>query len=355
MCNTNITNLLLGWYQTHRRDLPWRSTSDPYRIWLSEVMLQQTRVETVIPYYERWLQAFPTLRKVAEAELESLLKLWEGLGYYNRCRNFWLAAKEVQSRWKGCIPTDPTVFQSLPGVGPYTAAAVLSIAYGLPLPVVDGNVRRWLARYLGLRTMTPYNRKRMRNRLATWLPADRPGDFNQAVMELGARICRPTRPRCKSCPVAAACHANTRRQVDRYPRREVKKPLPVKTVVVGLLWHRSRFLITRRDEKTHLGGLWELPGGKVEPGESLPAALKREFREECGLEVLPGKKVGTVQHAYSHFAIDLHLYHCSSPNPQTIQTRQPYRWITPGEISHFPFPAANHKLFTLCRRQQWAS
>ncbi len=353
MYNTSFNETLLPWYTQHRRNLPWRQTTDPYAIWLSEIMLQQTQVDTVIPYYHRWLRRYPTIEAVAEAELESLLKLWEGLGYYQRCRHFWEAAKQVRNRFRGKIPQRYDDFRSLPGVGDYTAAAVLSIAFGQPYPVLDGNVKRFMARYRGIRYFTPTNLRRITAFLANQIRQNNPGDFNQAIMEIGARICRPRKPLCADCPVQSTCRAFARGQVESYPRKTVKKPIPEEEVVVGLLWKDNRFLITRRKETGHLGGLWELPGGKVEAGEALEAALKREFWEECGVNISVGNRVGVVRHAYSHFKIHLTLFHCYPLKGTTVSPIQPFRWIFPSDINSYPFPKANHKLFSLCNSQEW--
>ncbi|MFQ6615048.1 MAG: A/G-specific adenine glycosylase [Fidelibacterota bacterium] len=353
MYTASNADALFGWYKKNGRNLPWRETKEPYPIWLSEVMLQQTQVMKVIPYYHRWLIRFPTLASVAEAEPESLLKVWEGLGYYQRCHNFRQAAVLVRDRYRGVIPSDYERFRALPGVGEYTAAAVLSMAFGKPLPVMDGNVKRVLARYLGMRKLSPVNLRRMHAFLRKQISHERPGLFNQAMMELGARICRPRSPFCEQCPLAGSCRALARGKVESYPRKTARKPVPHYEVVIGLLWRKNHFLITRRKANGHLGGLWELPGGKIESGEAPESALRREFLEECRTSIAVGSPVGAVKHTYSHFSIHLQLYHCYPHNSAAILPVQSHRWIKPEEIDRYPFPAANHKLFALCREQDW--
>ncbi len=316
-------------------------------------MLQQTQVDTVIPYYTKWLNRYPTITAVANTDLEALLKIWEGLGYYQRCRNFWLAAQEVRDRFNRQIPEDSHTFRALPGVGDYTTAAVCSIAFKKPLPVIDGNVRRFMARFLGLRTLTPYNRKRILRFLERQISHELPGDFNQAMMEIGATICKPKTPLCKECPVRKECHAFTSGKPEFYPEKAAKKEIPVQKAVIGLLWKGDKFLIARRDDKRHLGGLWELPGGKMESGEMEGETLVREFKEECAVDVIVGKRVGQVKHTYSHFQVHLTLYHCFPKNGAAVISDQPIRWIMPEQIGDFPFPGATHKLFALCDQQEW--
>ncbi|NOZ75486.1 MAG: A/G-specific adenine glycosylase, partial [FCB group bacterium] len=341
MYTTSIIHDLLNWYRDHHRDLPWRNTNDPYRIWLSEVMLQQTQVMTVIPYYHRWLHRFPTLKSVANADRETLLKVWEGLGYYQRCRNFHRAAVMIQDKYQGIIPSDYKQFRALPGVGDYTVAAVLSMAFHQSLPVLDGNVKRFLARYFGMRNLSPFNLRRQQSFLEKAIQPVEPGIFNQAIMEVGSRICRPRNPNCDQCPVADTCQARVRGNVETYPQKTKRKTPPHYNVVIGLLWNKERFLITRRAENGHLGGLWELPGGKIEPGETAEMALRREFIEECRVHIVPGSRVGVVRHTYSHFSIRIALFHCFLVNEnEPVIPLQPHRWIQPENVNDYPFPKA---------------
>ncbi|MEE2876552.1 MAG: A/G-specific adenine glycosylase [Candidatus Neomarinimicrobiota bacterium] len=347
---------ILHWYDGNARDLPWRGENDPYRIWLSEVMLQQTRVETVIPYYNRWLKRFPTLESVAKSERDQLLKAWEGLGYYSRCRNFHEACRLVWTKYGGDIPMAWEAFRSLPGVGDYTAAAVLSIAFNQSYPALDANVRRVMARLLSYTKPMEKGTPRFKIKLLEWMDNRRPGDFNQAMMELGSEVCRNSKPRCSVCPLVRFCQSKQDGTVSDFPVKSARKPRPHRTIVAAIIWREGRFLIQKRPDDGLLGGLWEFPGGKVEKGESLSDALIREIHEETGLLVKEGKKVGKVNHAYTHFSITLHLYHCRLLNGSIFHSDSKLcRWISPVERSQFAFPRANHKLFEILDLRSWSA
>ncbi|MBA3584678.1 MAG: A/G-specific adenine glycosylase, partial [Gemmatimonadetes bacterium] len=245
---------LLAWYDRQQRDLPWRRERDPYRVWVSEVMLQQTRVETVLPYYERWMKRFPALDDLADADPEDVLRAWSGLGYYARARNLHRAAMTVRERHGAVLPNDAARLRELPGVGAYTAGAVASIAFGRPEPAVDGNARRVLCRLFDLASPSAAELFR---RAAALVDPDRPGDFNQALMELGATVCRPRAPRCARCPLARGCRARARGTAEYRPRARSGGPVPafrVGTAVV--VSSRGRFLLGRRPPRGLLGGLW---------------------------------------------------------------------------------------------------
>ena len=326
---------------------------DPYRIWLAETMLQQTQVATVIPYYQRWLGKFPTLKSVAKAHIDELLKYWEGLGYYRRCHYFHKAAKEVLTKHKGAIPRQLNMFRSLPGVGDYTASAVLSIAFNLPLVTMDGNVRRVGARLLRRRNLTPFNRRVIKHKLQRWLDQKRPGDFNQALMDLGNLVCRPNQAHCHTCPLTKYCQAYQTGRPENYPHVVRRKPIPHYQVVAGIIWHGNRFLIQRRPESGLLGGLWEFPGGKVQAGETSQAALLREIREECQAEVEVMGEIGSARHTYTHFSITFTLFHCRFQDADGVPNGATRRWITPTEVPNYAFPKVNHKLFSLLDQQGW--
>ncbi len=353
MFNRDFAVELLAWYQQHKRRLPWRETRDPYHVWLAETMLQQTQVETVIPYYHRWLKKFPILQSVAEAPIDDLLKYWEGLGYYRRCHHFHQAAQYIFKNHEGTVPQQWASFRPLPGVGDYTASAVLSIAFNLPLPAIDGNIRRVVARLLRKRNLTPYNQRIIKSKLQGWLDKERPGDFNQALMDLGTLVCRPDQAHCQDCPLTKYCQAYKTVNPKAYPRTIRRKPLPHYQVVAGIIWQGERFLIQRRPDKGLLGGLWEFPGGKLQAGETHQAALLREIREECQTEIEVLRAIGSARHAYTHLKITFTLFHCRLRDSVEIPQAQSRRWITPADVSRYAFPQVNHKLFPLLDQQGW--
>jgi A/G-specific adenine glycosylase len=344
------TERLLAWYRASHRDLPWRRTGDIYAVWVSEVMLQQTRVETVIPYYERFLARFPTAASLAAAPLQDVLKLWEGLGYYGRARHFHRAAQRVVAEHGGRVPTDYEAFRALPGVGDYIAAAVLSIAAGAPHAVVDGNVLRVWARFRGIGEEVRAAKvvRRIREELRAAIPADEPGDFNQALMELGATVCTPSSPRCPLCPLAAECTAFHEGRTAELPVRSVRPAVPHHRIAVAVIRRRDgRLLIQQRPPEGLLGGLWEFPGGKIEPGETPEEAVRRECREETGLDVAVEAELAEVRHAYSHFSVTLHVFACRASG--RTRAGRPRRWVRAAELDDLPFPAANKKFFARLR------
>lgn len=338
--------LLLGWFAVHRRDLPWRQNRSLYRVWVAEVMLQQTRVETVVPYYRRFLRRFPTLKRLAEAPLQDVLKAWEGLGYYSRAHNLWQAARLVRDNFHGRIPGDYGEFRKLLGVGDYIAAAVLSIGCGLAFPVVDGNVLRVVCRWQGIGTdiRRQSTREVVRAFLQEIIPPAAPGEFNEALMELGALICTPKNPACGQCPLRPRCHAHGRGLTAALPVKSRRAPQPLFQVALAVIVRGGKFFIQQRPEQGHLGGLWEFPGGKCRATEKPEQAVVRECREEIAAEVKVLAKLAEVPHAYTHFKIVLHVFVCRlrSGNPRT---GQPHAWVKFAELRKYPFPAANHKFF----------
>ena len=335
---TTLVQKLLRWYRGHARDLPWRRTRDPYRVWLSEIMLQQTRVETVQDYYHRFLEAFPGVEDLAAATEDRVLKLWEGLGYYSRARNLLKAARWVVRESGGSFPEDAGSLQALPGVGRYTAGAIASIAFGERTPVLDGNVKRVLARLFAVRESidTAAVEKRLWGLADTLVSARAPGDSNQALMELGARICIPRRPRCEACPVEGLCEARASGLTGALPVRKDRKPLPHHAIVAAALKKNGRYLFGRRPSEGMLGGLWEFPGGKVGPGERQAGALEREIREELGLDVTVGDRIAFVDHAYTHFKITLHLYRCKVlAGKLEARYHTSLKWIRPADFHNY--------------------
>jgi len=346
---------LLNWYADNKRAMPWRETDDPYRIWVSEVMLQQTRVDTVRDYYPHFLEAFPTVEALADAERDEVLKHWEGLGFYARARHLHEAARTVVEEHDGTVPDTMDAIRDLKGVGPYTAAAVLSIAHDRPHAVLDGNVTRVLSRVFAVdEDATTTAAERALRALANDLLApDRPGDFNQAVMELGALVCTPSTPLCDRCPLRDVCRAHAAGTEEDYPVTPESEPVPHHDVAVGLVFDDDRLLIQRRPDEGLLGGLWEFPGGKQKEDESLEAACRRELNEELGIDVAIDDPFYTLSHAYSHFKITLHAFRCHvADGTPEAREGQPFRWVEIDELDEYAFPRANRRLIEELERRQ---
>ena len=341
------TQRLLAWYQRHGRDLPWRHTRDPYAIWVSEIMCQQTRVETVIGYYERWMQSFPTIQSLAEAREHDVLKCWEGLGYYRRARHLHQSAQRIMDEFRGEFPRDYDSILSLKGVGGYTSAAIGSIAFGIPKGVVDGNVLRVATRVLGINN--DIRKSTTVREIQSWMDAvidtHSPGDFNQAVMELGATICSPTKPSCEQCPLANGCVAFAMAATDKIPYKSPAKKIPHHPIGVAVIKNRDgHVLIGRRRSDQMLGGLWEFPGGKQELDESIEQTVVREIKEELDLDIEIHRPMINVPHAYSHFKVTLHVYECllrSYEQEPKALVHEELRWIHPEKLDEYPFPKAN--------------
>ena len=347
---------LLAWYDMHAADLPWRRTQDAYRVWLSEIMLQQTQVETVIPYYHRFLDTYPSFEALAAAPLDDVLKLWEGLGYYSRARRLHQCAQTAVSDYGGQMPRSAAELQQLPGIGRYTAGAIASIAFDEAAPVLDGNVIRVFARLRDLDDDVTKSavRKKLWSLAETWLPAERPGDYNQALMELGRTVCRPRNPRCDICPLRENCLAYGRGTQAERPVKRKRAPTPHYDVTAGLIWNEAgQLLIARRPLDGLLGGLWEFPGGKQEDGESLPACLRRELREELAIDVEVGVLFTVVKHGFTHFKITLHAFTCTyrSGEPQALGVHD-WRWVLPDELADYSFGKADRLIIEEIERRR---
>ncbi len=355
-----IQDALLRWWDADHADLPWRRSEDPYAIWVSEIMLQQTQITTVIPYFERWMARFPTVQALAEASLDEVLKLWEGLGYYSRARNLHAAANMVMVDWNGRLPQTAADLMKLKGIGRYTAGAIASIAFNEPAPVLDGNVIRVLSRLTDLPDdVTQTSTKNDLWQLAEELvPPDRPGDFNQALMELGQQICLPARPMCLLCPLPTHCLARQRGTQLERPVRPPRKRTPHYDVVAGIIWARdavvgdpdSKFLIAQRPLDGLLGGLWEFPGGKQEANETLSQALIREIEEELAIQIEVGEFVTQIKHAYTHFRITLHAFQARhlSDSPQHLGVAD-HAWVTLAELDSYAFAVTDRKIIAALR------
>jgi len=339
---------LLDWYRDGQRSLPWRGAVDPYHVLVSEVILQQTRVEQGLPYYERFVARFPTLADLAEAGEEDVLRVWEGLGYYRRARHLHAAAQIIRERHGGRVPDDLAALEGLPGIGPYTAAAVGSIAYGLPRAALDGNALRVLSRVFRVADdprRTPVRRilQAAADRL---LPDGAAGDFNQAVMELGARVCTPRAPDCAACPLSGICGARAAGDPTAYPvqadrpRRDLRSE-----AALALFDGTGRLLVRKRPIGGLLGGLWELPTGPVAPDTPPREAAVRLAETILPVPCVVSESLAVIRHGFSHFRLQLEVFTSTLPRPEhPPEVEPPLRWADREERIHLPFPRFIRKL-----------
>ncbi len=353
---SSLTSALLAWYDANAAPLPWRASKDPYRVWLSEIMLQQTQVDTVIPFFLRFLEAYPTVEALAAAPLDDVLKRWEGLGYYSRARNLHRAAQSVVVDFGGRFPDTVEGLQKLPGIGRYTAGAVASIAYDQRAPLLDGNVIRVFARLIDLDedVTQASTQARLWSLAEEWLPEQRAGDYNQSLMELGRVVCKPRDPLCAACPIQVHCLAYAQGTQRERPVKRAKAPTPHYDVTAGMIWDAAgRLLIAQRPLDGLLGGLWEFPGGKQEAGESLEDCLRRELREELAIEVDVGEQFAVVHHGFTHFRITLHAFTCTyvSGEPQALGVRA-WAWVTPDELDAYSFGKADRQVIDALRSRR---
>ena len=343
-----VAKKILRWYGRHQRDLPWRRTSDPYAVWVSEIMLQQTQVQTVLPYYRRFLACFPTVQALAAASLDDVLKAWENLGYYSRARHLHAAAREIVERWQGMLPSTAEELLHVPGIGPYTAAAIASIAYGEKTPALDGNVKRVLCRLFAVQKPLDQNQthRRLRELAEGVIPRREPGRFNQGLMDLGAMICTPRKPACDHCPLRDLCRAAAKGLQEKLPVKRKKSTLPHKQMTAAVLVDkRGRYLVVQRPAQGLLGGLWGFPGGAGQDGQSLQQSLRRAVKEELGITVGCQKKLAAVSHVYSHFSITLSVYRCSirDGKPRALKCQR-VKWAAPEKLHRLPFSRADRKV-----------
>jgi A/G-specific adenine glycosylase len=348
-----IGQRLLAWYEYHRRDLPWRRTEDPYAIWVAEIMLQQTRVETVLSYYDNFLRRFPTVQDLATASLDDVLKTWEGLGYYARARNLYAAAQLVVRDLEGQVPSSPEALLALPGVGRYTAGAIASIAFGHDAVALDGNLRRVLCRIFAIDDDPgrPNTQRHLEELALAMMPPGRGGDLNQALMDLGATTCLPSNPRCLVCPLLNYCCARQQGIQNELPIRATRTHRPHRDVTAGVIWDGDgHLLITQRPLDGMLGGLWEFPGGKRRPGEALVTCLQREIDEELSIGIEVGDLLCTIEHAFTHFQMTLYAFHCQwrSGTPQRVECKD-LRWVTLDELDGFAFGVADQRIIAHLR------
>ena len=339
-------NSILDWYDINKRNLPWRLTKDPYKIWLSEVMLQQTQVSTVIPYYENWIRKFPTVDSVAKVNIDEALKMWEGLGYYKRCRNFHSAAKIIVSKHNGMIPNSYNILLSLPGVGNYVASAILSIAFNKKFAAIDTNLNRVISRILGIKKLTKWNKNRI-NKYATLLVGhQRPGDVNQALMDIGSQLCTTKKALCSSCPNQNICKAFQSSNPLQFPQILAKKPPRLKKFVAGYISLNKNIIINKRPNNVMLGGLWQLPTFEFKESEKR-ADIEDLFRKKVGKDINIEGKIGIVKHEYSHLKAEVALYLFSKKN-NSIKLDDS-KWIKINDVDEYAFSNVNHKLIQLMR------
>lgn len=345
---------LLAWYSKNRRDLPWRHTTDPYPVWVAEVMLQQTQVQTVIPYYHRFLARFPSIEALAGSSTEDLLHLWAGLGYYSRARNLQRAACLIVERFGGQFPNTHAGLAALPGIGRYTAAAILSIAFGQPYAVLDGNVTRVLARLLSIEGdpgSTPVQKWLWRS-AQTLLPLENPGDFNQAVMELGATVCSPRQPRCCSCPWQWACAAHKEGRQEVLPAKRPRAAARKSRQAAIVLRHRGRYWIVHRNGQRLLEGFWEFPSAEFSRAPSnLGAAVSRWIRRQHGLKVRHLRPLLTVKHSITVRRIELAVFEAELGPGSPRAHGGNGRWVRLSEMEHLPFPSASRQILQALRQR----
>ena len=353
-----LPGLLLDWFSRHQRPLPWRQDYDPYRVWLSEIMLQQTQMDRAVEYFQRFTARFPDVAALALGAEEDVLRLWEGLGYYSRARNLLKTARAVMARHAGQFPAELESLLQLPGVGAYTAGAVRSIAFNLPAVAVDANVERVLSRVYDIAdpVQAPATRKRIAALAAGLVPQGRAREFNQALMEFGALLCKARNPACAQCPLEKSCLALANGTVAQRPVKAAPKAIVPIGMGTGVIWHEGLFYIQKRKAGGVWGGLWEFPGGRMEPGETPEQTAVRELLEETGFSARPDGKLAVIRHSYTVYRVTLHAYLMRLPDgappapaPQ-LNAATAYRWATLKALEHMAFPAAQRKLIAVLER-----
>ena len=363
----DIQNSLQEWFKKNGRHwIPWKLKQDgsipqsgesisPYEIWIAEVMLQQTQLKVVIPYWKKWMRVFPTLTCLAETDLENVLMIWQGLGYYSRANRIHQASKILSEFIGKTIDQDPHAWPnkidqwtSLPGIGRSTAGSIISSAFDLPTPILDGNVKRIFSRLLATEKTPQKNEKKLWEFSSLLISNQSPRDFNQALMDLGATICTPKKPSCFSCPLQNFCVAYAKYDPDEFPTKEMTKIKPFQEIGIGLVFNQNgELLIDQRLETSSMGGLWEFPGGKRNSDESIENTIKREFKEELGIVVKVGAKLISFEHTYTHKKLYFTVHICEwvSGEPKPLAS-QKLLWVPPDKLSEFPFPAANTKIIS---------
>lgn len=347
---------MLDWFSKEARDLPWRHHYVPYEVWISEIMLQQTQVKTVLPYFERWLKVFPDVKALARAPIEKVLKHWEGLGYYSRARNLHKAAQMIVRDHDGHFPSDFEAILKLPGIGRYTAGAISSIAFNQNRPIVDGNVIRVLSRVMNFTkdTSDPKNLGFFWKQMEDLIPKGKARYFNQSVMELGALICSPKSPDCPHCPLKKICKSNAIGNQDLLPLRGKKVKLESIQVALAVIFKDGKVFIQQRPLKGLMGGLWEFPGGKVKPKERIENALKREIKEELSISIKNIKPFMRIDHGYTKFKVDLRCFLADyNSGKLKLNVAQKGKWVSISKLREHAFPAANVKLIAALQKKRF--
>ncbi|MGO9018245.1 MAG: A/G-specific adenine glycosylase [Syntrophobacteraceae bacterium] len=346
-----IQHQVLSWFELNGRDLPWRKSYSPYQVWISEIMLQQTQVRTVVPYFLRWMEKFPDPAAVAAAGERDIMLAWEGLGYYTRAKNIHRTAQVLVSNFGGRIPDDFNALIALPGIGRYTAGAIQSIAFNLDFPAVDANAARILRRLFNRSNSSgsATSETGLRKLAAEILPRGRARQFNQALMDLGATICLPELPRCDCCPLAEFCEGKKCGLSELESGSNRSRPATPIEVSIGVIIRDGRIFIQKRPDSGLMPYLWEFPGGKINEGESPKKAVVREIKEELGIGVRPLEKLALIRHCYTRFRVALHAYLCEVcdvlPGKEPVlRAAVECRWVPPAELALYPFPAANRRL-----------
>jgi len=336
-----IQTELLRWFEKNKRDLPWRKTTDPYAIWVSEIMLQQTQVATVVPYYQRFLKSFPTVRQLAKADLSKVLKVWEGLGYYSRARNLHRASRIVSNHFNGKIPDNLTDLRTLPGIGRSTAGGILSIAFNKEAPILDGNVKRVLSRLFAI---TGYPARGETEGLLwhlseSLLPTSHASSFNQGLMDLGATTCTPKEPHCPKCPLRDLCKGKASGDPERFPSKAMRKKIPHLEAISAVIRENGKVLLRQRPPEGLLGGLWEFPNWKNDENGRSRFKLRNHIKKDMGMIAEVRGVIGTFRQTFSHFKLTLHVYDCKSKNGM-----ERGRWVPIKNLSLFPMSRIHRRV-----------
>jgi len=342
---------LIFWYHSNNYNMPWRKTKSPYKIWISEIILQQTQVKTGKKYYIKWMRKFPTVKKLASSNIDKVLKAWEGLGYYQRAHNLHFTSKIINNKYNKKIPNTYDELVQLKGIGDYTASAILSIAYDKPYAAIDGNIKRVMSRLYMIdnkKEIISFSKLKIEKNMKYFSPSD----INQSLMDLGREICKPKNPKCLICPIHNYCLAFKKNKISLFPPKKIPKKTPIFNVIVGIIWLDNKLLISKRKKDGLLGGLWELPGGKVEGNESSSKCLKREILEEINIKITINEKIGKIKHQYSHFGINLTAYDCQYKSGKIkALAAEKIKWINYKDINKYAFPKATLKIFEIINNQ----